>query len=193
MSKTSNAATSTCCFARQPLLFDVVCFLHSFGGGLSFFIFIYIIGPTVGVVNGQPVPHLFWGLSTPLITRYSWCPGVRLFGAFLSRHRATPMPRPGREGHFLGPVTGDGWERVSAEASLKTLSFGSLFNRSLERWSWPSGLQQLSFGERFNLSLERVAWPHSLETWLDGKGVVGNVGRGLKNRGRVLYPPKQSI
>ena len=47
--------------------------------------------------------------------------------------------------------------------SLQNLTFGKLFNQSLEGVTLPSSLQNLTFGKRFSQSLERVALPSSLQ------------------------------
>ena len=49
--------------------------------------------------------------------------------------------------------------------SLASLSFGNMFNQSLERVTLPSSLQSLSFGFKFNQSLERVTLPSSLRSF----------------------------
>ena len=60
-------------------------------------------------------------------------------------------------------------ERVTLPSSLQSLSFGARFNQSLKRVTLPSTLQNLSFGSRFNQSLEQVTLPSSLQSLSFGK------------------------
>eukprot|EP00435_Cladocopium_sp_Y103_P039421 s2269_g10.t1 len=64
----------------------------------------------------------------------------------------------------FGHLFNQSLERVTLPSSLQSLSFDWEFNQSLERVTLPSSLQSLSFGYMFNQSLERVTLPSSLQS-----------------------------
>ena len=49
-------------------------------------------------------------------------------------------------------------------AGLRTLTFGELFNQSLDKTALPACLQTLTFGYCFNQSLDKTALPAGLQT-----------------------------
>ncbi|CAK9101523.1 unnamed protein product [Durusdinium trenchii] len=48
--------------------------------------------------------------------------------------------------------------------SIKSLSFGNMFNQTLKGVAWPSTLESLHIGNWFNKSLEGAAWPNTLQS-----------------------------
>ena len=53
-------------------------------------------------------------------------------------------------------------EAVQWPLSLRTISFGDMFNQPISGAVWPPSLQQLSFGYYFNQPVAGVVWPASL-------------------------------
>ena len=64
----------------------------------------------------------------------------------------------------FGNMFNQSLEGVSWPRELQNFTFGHYFNQSLARVSWPNGLQTLNFGMDFNQRLEEVRWPSSLRS-----------------------------
>ena len=124
--------------------------------------------------SGWPCHRVFkaWVLASRSTKAWSGWPCHRVFKAW---HLATCVqPKPGAGELAIESSELDIWQSCSTEAwsgwachrVFESLTFGNVFNRSLERVSLPSSLQSLSFGiySTFNHSLERVTLPLSLQS-----------------------------
>ena len=74
------------------------------------------------------------------------------------------------------------WTLSPWPAGLQNLTFGALFNQSLDKVTWPEGLQSLTFGVFFDQSLDNVTWPGGLQSL----SCVSRKGRSLAESGVVL-------
>ena len=59
---------------------------------------------------------------------------------------------------------------IQLPSSLQSLTFGDMFDQSLEGIQLPSSLQSLTFGREFNQSLEGIQLPSSLQSLTFGLG-----------------------
>ncbi|CAE7567303.1 unnamed protein product [Symbiodinium natans] len=102
-------------------------------------------------------------------------------GGMMTRSRSLPLyadedsalsPIQHAFGRVLNPfreVEVDVHLDVDLPSGLQTLTFGEMFNQSLDQVQLPSSLQTLTFGEDFNQSLENVQLPIGLQTLTFGK------------------------
>ena len=54
-------------------------------------------------------------------------------------------------------------DKVTLPSRLQSLTFGNHFDQNLDKVLWPAGLQSLTFGVCFNQRLDKVMWPASLQ------------------------------
>ena len=53
--------------------------------------------------------------------------------------------------------------------SLRTLTIGECFDKTLDKVTWPKGLQSLTFDGNFNQNLDNVTWPAGLQSLTFGQ------------------------
>jgi hypothetical protein len=63
-------------------------------------------------------------------------------------------------------------EDVTFPSNLQSLTFGFMFNQSLEGVTLPTSLRSLVFGEKFNQSLLEVTLPGGLQSLTLGRGFL---------------------